>query len=258
MFVALSNISPPVTDLNTIAGWFLGTIVVLIVAAIFAALGIWISGRSFNVSEWSMKGKIMLGMCVLASMLVGSIVPALGWSSNEDMTTSLLPDGAGKRDVRIDTEAPASKCQTKVGLKAEQHRKAKTTKGDQTEYSPTDAEANEIYQVIKSLGARDLDADKVKTKTVAWGSRTGDLPSADDWKDDWSSYKEEHEPMYSAVSWQPDGMKGACNNKNHHAAKGAKIEVIVFEKFTKATGDPGKPNYTKAEYGYRWFEIPVK
>lgn len=260
MFVSLGNITPPVTDLNTIAGWMLGTVLVLVVAGIFVGLWAWITGKSFNVSDWAMKGKVTLGLCVIAAMLLGSLVPGITWASKEEWTLALLPDGAGKRDIRVDTEAPASKCQNRVGIKAEDHRKA-TDPGDAFAdppvYMPTDEEAHEMYSVIKSIGARDWDADEVKTKTLTWGARTGDIPSADDWKKNWYDYKEKHEPKYSAISWQPDGLKGPCDNTNHHAAPGAKIEVVFYEAYTKATGDKGKPNYTKAEYGYRWFSIPV-
>lgn len=261
MFVSLGNITPPVTDLNTIAGWMLGTVLVLVVAGIFVGLWAWITGKSFNVSEWAMKGKVTLGLCVIAAMLLGSLVPGITWASKDEWTLALLPDGAGKRDIRVDTEAPASKCQNRVGIKAEQHRQASSEKDadeDPMAYEPSDDEAHEMYSVIKSIGARDWDADEVKTKTLTWGARTGDIPSADDWKKNWYDYKEKHAPKYSAISWQPDGLKGPCDNTNHHAAPGAKIEVVFFEKFKDADFvDGGGGAANNVEYGYRWFFIPV-
>jgi hypothetical protein len=104
MFVSLGNITPPVTDLNTIAGWLLGTVVVLVVAGIFVGLWAWITGKSFNVSDWAMKGKVTLGLCVIAAMLLGSLVPGITWASKNEWTLALLPDGAGKRDIRVDTK----------------------------------------------------------------------------------------------------------------------------------------------------------
>lgn len=257
----LEDITAPLTQLNTLAAWFLGSALALAVIGCVCMLLTWMAGKTFSLQDWVKKGQTGVVMFFLGALLLGSIGGGVEWSSTDSKTEDLLPEAAKQQTLRVDRKAPHSKCTAKVSISADKHLDGKKDKatGDQgAKYKPSEAEAGKMGAAIHEIGADEWDAKKAWTKTIQWGGRFGDLPAKEDWKENRAKYDENHTPMYSRIQWQPDGKKGDCDNTNFHAAKGAPVEVIFWEVFTKASGDKGKPNYTAAEYGYRKFEIPVK
>lgn len=255
------NIAPPLTELNTIAGWFLGSGFAMVVVGGVVMVFMWGVGALASMQEWSAKGRIGVALYFLAALLLGSIGGGIQWSSTKDRTEGLLPEAAKQKTIRVDREAPFSKCTNQVSISAKNHLGGKKDKatGDAGErYKPSEAEAGKMGKAIREIGADQWPAESAETKTIQWGGRFGDLPAKEDWKENRDDYFAKHTPMYSRIQWQPDGAKGNCDNTNFNAAKGAPVEVIFWEVFTKSAGDKGKPNYTEAEYGYRKFVIPVK
>ncbi|SMX91395.1 hypothetical protein BI49514_02396 [Brevibacterium iodinum ATCC 49514] len=251
----LEDITAPVTQLNTVAAWFLGSALALAVVGCGVMLTMWLAGKSFSIQEWSKKGQVGVGLFFVGVILLGSIGGGIQWSSSDSKTEGLLPEAAKQKTIRVDRKPPHSKCTATVSISSKKHMKAKKDGADNGEgknglkYQPSEAEASKMGKAIREIGAHKWNADKAWTKSLTWKGNHGDLPSKDDWKKNRSEYEKKHEPMYSRIQWQPDGKKGNCDNTNFNAAKGAPVEVIFFEKFMD--NDP-------AVYGYRKFTIPVK
>ncbi|MCS4592655.1 hypothetical protein KTJ89_06605 [Brevibacterium sediminis] len=251
----LEDIAPPLTQLNTVAAWFLGSAIALAVVGAVCLLFTWLAGKTFSMQDWVKKGQLGVAMFFLGAILLGSIGGGVQWSSTNSRTEGLLPEAAKQKTIRVDRKAPHSKCTSTVSISAKTHLKAKKDgSNDDTgenglKYQPTEAEAGKMGRAIREIGADKWDADKAWTKSLAWKGNLGDMPSKDDWKKNRIEYNAKHMPMYSRIQWQPDGKKGNCDNTNFHAAKGAPVEVIFFETFL---------DNSPKTYGYRKFTIPVK
>lgn len=253
----LEDIAPPMTQLNTIAAWFLGSAIALAVVGCVCLLLTWLAGKTFSMQEWVKKGQLGVAMFFLGAVLLGSIGGGIQWSSTDSKTEGLLPESAKQKTIRIDRKAPHSKCTSTVSISSEKHLKAKKEQpmdeNTKKKYMPSEAEAGKMGRAIREMGADKWPAEKAWTKSLVWGSNLGDMPSKDDWLKDRDKYFEAHGPMYSRIQWQPDGKKGNCDNTNFHAAKGAPVEVIFWETYV---GDPKAAD--DQQYGYRMFRIPVK
>lgn len=250
----LEDIVAPLTQLNTIASWFLGSAIALAVVGCVCLLLTWLAGKTFSMQEWVKKGQIGVAMFFLGALLLGSIGGGVQWSSTDSKTEGLLPEAAKQKTIRVDRKAPHSKCTSTVSISAKNHLGGKKDNAEDSEgekYKPTEAEAGKMGRAIREIGANNWDAEKVWTKGLSWGGRYGDMPKKEDWKKNRSEYEKKHSPMYSRIQWQPDGKKGNCDNTNFHAAKGAPVEVIFWEIYQD-------PPVEGKIYGYRMFRIPVK
>lgn len=257
----LGDIAPPLTELNTIAAWFLGSAFAAAVVGVVCLLLTWMAGKTFSLQEWAKKGKVGVAMFFIGAVLLGSIGGAIQWSSKDSRTEALLPEAAKQKTIRVDREAPHSKCTSTVAIASKKHLKGKKDKADDRDgkqYQPSEAEAGKMGRAIRSIGADKWSADKAWTKTIQWGPRVPEIPAKEDWKENRADYDKKHTPMYSRIQWQPDGSKGKCDNTNFHAAKGAPVEVIFWELYKKGSGSNHDPTGGTNEYGYRKFTIPVK
>lgn len=258
------DIEPSNTSLDTLASWALGTGVVLTILAGAVMAAIWTGGISFASARAKTKGQTGVVLTMLACLALSSIGGGIKYSTTDASTEDLLPEAAKQRTIRVDRKAPTSKCESMVAIAADKHLDGKKDKAkdvDGEKYKPTEAEAGKMGKAVRDIGADKWKADKVWTKTIAWGPRRGDIPSKKGWKENRSDYEQTHTPMYSRVQWLPDGSKGKCDNTNRHAAKGAPVEVIFWEKFKDGSSGGlggGGGNAHTAEYGYRMFRIPVK
>lgn len=259
----LKDIAAPLTQLNTIAAWFLGSAIALAVVGCVCLLLTWLAGKTFSMQEWVKKGQIGVAMFFLGALLLGSIGGGIEWSSSDSKTEGLLPEAAKQKTIRVDRKAPHSKCTSTVSISAKTHlggKKDKAKDEDGEKYKPTEAEAGKMGRAIREIGANKWEAESVKTKDIKWSKvgRAGDMPKKEDWKQNRSDYEAKHSPMYSRIQWQPDGKKGNCDNTNFHGAKGAPVEVIFWEVHRKGK-DPDDWGWNVAQqYGYRMFTIPVK
>lgn len=255
------DINPPNSDLDTVAGWVLGTSLVIMVAAAVILGNVWTGGKAFGSARLTSRGQTGVVLVVIACVILASISGAVKYSTKDSMTEDLLPEAAKQRTIRVDRESPSSKCEELVSIASDKHLDGKKDKADDEEgmqYKPTEAEAGKMGKAIREIGADKMAAEKVWTKSIAWGGRFGDMPDKKDWKENRAKYMEKHTPMYSRIQWLPDGTKGKCDNKNFHAAKGAPVEVIFWELYKTGSGSNHDPSGGAKQYGYRMFRIPVK
>ena len=161
------DINPPNSDLDTVAGWVLGTSLVIMVAAAVILGNVWTGGKAFGSARLTSRGQTGVVLVVIACVILASISGAIKYSTKDSMTEDLLPEAAKQRTIRVDRESPSSKCEELVSIASDKHLDGKKDKADDEQgmqYKPTEAEAGKMGKAIREIGADKMAADKVWTK----------------------------------------------------------------------------------------------
>ena len=106
----LDGISPDGTSgWGEIAGFMLGSALVLLIIAVGVGLAMAIWGRHSLASNTARKGWTVTGLAGIGAMVLGSASAGIAWGA-EQGTTSLMPAGARPGSVVVEKEAPKQTC----------------------------------------------------------------------------------------------------------------------------------------------------
>ena len=245
----LDGISPPSGVLVTVAGWAVGTVVVVLVGFVMVGCVQWALGRVCGGGRGSSEGIVRVGLAVLGAVVLTSVGGAIALMSSEAFTTGLLPVEARPKTITQEREADSVICQDRVSVVSEA---LKNASGGNNAAEPSDADASKVHNVIRALGAPRWEAvgkDILDTDgSPGWGNG---IPEWMTWgESSWDSYPQTATwTKAAAVSWLPDGSRGECSVKNRHASDGDTITVILWETdLSEAVGGaPARAKFVEYE-----------
>lgn len=221
-------------ELNELAGWFIGSALVALVAGVAGGSVFWAAGRVGRSTHSSQKGLQAVVLTVVGAMLLGSIGGAIQWSTTSGRTEGLLPTAAKQRTIKIDRDSPTTACASRVAVQAEKHRGAGPSTNDYTlEFEPSDDEHAALNEIVTELGGFDMTAGGAYSRSL-WWERNGNSVGSGAWGNYVDHVDGKKQWRLSSVRWLPDASAGDCAVDNREAASGAPIEIVIHERYRKA------------------------
>lgn len=253
MLDEISDVSG-LAEINTIAAWFLGSALAILVAGVFVGAAFWAAGRGGRGTELSRKGLQAIGLATVGAVLLGSVGGAVEWASTNDRTENLLPTAAKQRTVKIDRESPSTACTERVAVQASTHRVAGPDDEDwNLDFEPSDEEHAGLEESLEELGGFDMSAGDAYSRDL-WWERNGNRVGNGAWGNFEDHVGGDKTWRLSSVRWLPDATAGDCDVTNGVAASGAPLEVVIHERFRK----PRTSLFDQAEAGrYIIFDLDV-
>lgn len=199
----LENIDPGgMAEMNQLAAWLLGTAVVLLVIGI--ALGVirWAGGGAIASAANTKAGLAMVCLSLAGAVVLGSIGGAVQWSSSDDRTIALMPEGAQPTEIHVTRDAPRSRCTEPAVINFEDNHDDQ----DSEDYIDWATRTDWVTSII----GEDHPLRYFVTQRVV-----ADQP------DDMFE-----RGRIDRIEWFPDGVDGDCSNSNTNVAEGSEVEVI--------------------------------
>lgn len=241
-------------DLILIAIWISGTVLILCVGALAIGALMWAAGKIDAQSAAARSGMKIMTMACAGALLLGSFSGGMKWATTPERTEKLMPEAAGQRTLSIDRPAPSTHCMNRVAIQAENHRAAEKNNPDALEKTkPSDEAHNELHKLLSDMGGLEMDAEESYSRSVIWG-RNGKRVKNKQWKDDFANnfMSGTEDRRLSSVRWLPNGDGSDCSIENKKPASGLPIQVVIWEKETKGSGQSARH-----EPVYYIFELTV-
>lgn len=187
-------------QLNTVAGYFLGSAVVILVIGLGVGITMWIAGRKTG-SNLATKGLVTSGLAVLGAVILGGAGGAVQWGSGLG-NSALMPQAARQQDMTIEKEAASVTCKTVTKSYLDEGSSGALAESPEALAAMFDSH-DESLAFVKALVGPDYQ-DSAPIRALASSN-----------------------PLQS-VSWHPDGESGDCAATNQTVADCTTVKLKPF------------------------------
>lgn len=228
-------------DLNTIAAWFLGSGVVLLVIGLAWAGLRWGGGKLFASSGHSERGLTGVALALVGALLLGSIGGAIQWSSTKKKTEMVMPEAARQKTITVNRPAIRTTCTGEVGIAYDKFMKYKRNwlnPKDSDQVKPADDQHKKLEQIVTQMGIWKWKAKYAYSKSLTWGWAGKEVKP-----EEWQNFSnlandKDRQDRLAKVTWVPDGRGQDCTENNLQPAPKTKLTVIAWENDkAKLSGD---------------------
>lgn len=191
---------PGLSSLNTVAAYFLGSAIVILVVGLAVGITMWLTGRAKGGSNTASKGLTTSGIAVAGAIVLGGAGGAIQWGSGLG-DSELMPTAAQPQDITIDKEPASVSCPAVTRDFSEDWKDRLEAASDGTALEDLNLDANE--------------------ENFQWAREL----VGEEYADENAVNREDHYQLMG-VSWHPDGEGGDCDVSNETAEQ---CSEVTFE-----------------------------
>ena len=179
---------PGLDQLNTIASYFLGSAIIVLVIGLVAGITIWRAGRSRGGGSLGDKGLAMSGIAVAGAIILGGIGAGVQWGSGLG-NSEFMPAAAQPQDITIHKEAAKVTCEAVTKDFSQDY--ADLVESGEPDHDMPDRHREWVLDLI--------------------GDEYADEPAL------------RRDAMLLGVTWHPDGTAGDCSESNETVAQCSEV-----------------------------------